>query len=76
MVRTPAIPAHFDYRPDAARAGLNAEQLGRLIARFEADYPSDLLLRELHLLRACRAIADGINTLAQAVEPDRPASAA
>jgi hypothetical protein len=76
MVRTPPIPVHFDYRPDAIRAGLGTEQLGRLVARFEADYPSDLLLRELHLLRACRAIADGTITLAQAVEPDRPASAA
>lgn len=60
---TPAAPAHFDYISAAASAKVSPDQLQSLIRLFEADYPHDLMLRELHILRACHAIARGTSTI-------------
>ncbi len=56
---TPKTPAFFDYRRAAVDARLSDANLTALIRLFEADYPDDLLLRELHILRACNAIVRG-----------------
>lgn len=56
---TPTPPEYFDYRPAAAAAGLSPAQILAIQRLFEADYPSDLMLRELHILRACNAVRDG-----------------
>lgn len=54
---------HFDYRKSAHEAGISDDQL-RLIERmFRADYPADDMLCELHVLRACNAVRDGLTTL-------------
>lgn len=64
-VPTPASPAYFDYTRAAHTAHLSENDLRALIAIFEADYPSDLMLRELHVLRACNAIVRGLTTIRQ-----------
>lgn len=62
-VLTPAIPEYFDYRHAAAAAGVSDADLRALIRVFEADYPDDLMLRKLHVLRACHAVARGMVTV-------------
>lgn len=58
-IPTPPAPAYFDYRRAAAEAGVSEAELRAIVRVFEGDYPNDLLLRELHVLRACHAIARG-----------------
>ncbi len=55
----PPTPEYYDYPAAAAATGLDEPQLDAIVRHFEAEYPSDLLLRELHILRACNAIARG-----------------
>jgi hypothetical protein len=59
---TPAEPQHFEYRPVAQAAGLSRPQLALLVRIFERDFPSDIMLRELHIFRACNAIVRGTAT--------------
>lgn len=56
----PPTPEYYDYL--AAAAELTEAQLGAIVHHFEGEYPSDLMLRELHILRACNAIARGETT--------------
>ena len=58
---------YFDYEPAARDAGLNAEQLRQLMDVVRRDYPTDEMLFELHVMRACRAIAEGRTTLEKAI---------
>jgi hypothetical protein len=68
-VPTPAVPVHFDYTRAAREAHLSDADLRALIRIFEADYPDDLMLRELHVLRACNAIVRGTATIRQMLDP-------
>ena len=65
LIPTPASPAYFDYTRAAQAAKLSEKELRTLIRIFEVDYPSDLMLRELHVLRACNAIVRGLTTIGQ-----------
>lgn len=69
-------PVYFDYPKAAQEAGLSHGDLHRLILAFQADYPDDPMLRELHVLRACHAIARGTTTIAQLLAPPRDSRAA
>jgi len=62
-IPTPPNPEYFDYTRAARQARLSAAELRALIQIFESDYPDDLMLRELHILRACNAIVRGTSTL-------------
>lgn len=64
-IPTPASPAYFDYTRAAHSAHLSEKDLHALIRIFEADYPNDVMLRELHVLRACNAIVRGLTTIGQ-----------
>jgi len=64
-------PQHYDYPAAAAAAGLDETQLAAIVRHFEAEYPSDLMLRELHILRACNAIARRETTLERLLAPQR-----
>jgi hypothetical protein len=68
QVPTPSTPEYFEYRDTAIAAGLSPDQLAAVIRRYEADYPSDLMLRELHILRACNAVVHGRATLASILD--------
>lgn len=73
-VPTPSVPEHFDYRVAARAAGIDGERLREIARVFEVDYPRDLMLRELHILRACNAVRSGMATVAQIVRGAPPAS--
>ncbi len=67
---------YFDYQKVARDAGLSPEQLEQLAEVVRRDYPSDSMLFELHVLRACRAIRDGAVSFEQVIAetagaPDR-----
>lgn len=62
-IPTPNIPEHFDYPKAARDARISDADLAALVRLFERDYPDDLMLRELHVLRACHAIREGRATV-------------
>lgn len=49
---------YFDYQSVASEAGIQPAELSKLVERVRQDFPSDPMLLELHVLRACRAIRD------------------
>ena len=53
----------FDYLTAAQRAGIPQDKLERLCALVRAEFPSDELMAELHILRAILAIEHGDTTL-------------
>ena len=58
-----SAPRYFDYRDAAREARIDADQLKLIERMFRADYPADDMLYELHVLRTCRAIRQGLTTL-------------
>lgn len=54
---------HFDYHKSAREAGIDGAQLRLIEQMFRADYPDDDMLYELHVLRACNSVRDGLTTL-------------
>jgi hypothetical protein len=57
----------FDFETVAQQAHLSAGQLGKLCALMRREFPSDEMLYELHVLRACLAIRDRLITVEQAL---------
>jgi hypothetical protein len=53
----------FDYVTVARRAAIPEAQLERLCALVRAEFPSDEMMAELHILRALLAIERGDTTL-------------
>ncbi len=53
----------FDYAGAATRVGVSAEDLGRLAAMMHAEFPSDEMMAELHILRAILSVERGDATL-------------
>jgi hypothetical protein len=62
-IPTPTVPVYFDYIASARAALLSDAELLAVIHVLEADYPHDLMLRELHILRVCNAISRGTTTI-------------
>ena len=58
---------YFDIQRAADEAGIPAEGVGRLQQTIRREFPRDEMMYELHVLRACMAIRDGLITLEQAV---------
>lgn len=50
---------YFDYERVAREAGLGPDEVGRIGRVVRADYPTDDMLYELHMLRAVKAVRDG-----------------
>ncbi len=65
----PKVPEYFDYMPVARAAGITSAELRAIEDLFAADYPSDLMLRELHVLRACNAVKAGRTNVAEILAP-------
>jgi len=63
-------PQHFDYLRAAREAGVTDAQLSQIERIWEADYPNDPHMRELHLLRTFMAIRDGQCTVEEALLPE------
>jgi hypothetical protein len=53
----------FDYLAAAKRTGIPEDKLDRLCAIVRAEFPSDEMMAELHILRAVMAIERGDTTL-------------
>jgi len=60
----------FDYARAAQEAGLSEAQLGELCRLVREEFPHDEMMYELHVLRACMAIAEGRVTIEDALKPD------
>jgi hypothetical protein len=53
----------FDYVAAAERVGISAKDLAPLIAMMRAEFPSDEMMAELHILRAVLSVERGDVTL-------------
>ena len=58
---------YFNYEKVAAEAGISPEKLQELEERIRQEFPSDEMMYELHVLRACMAVRDGHIKLADAL---------
>ena len=54
---------YFDYERVAREAGLTEDQLAAVKEAVREEFPTDDMMWELHVLRACMAIRDGHATL-------------
>lgn len=61
---------YFDWRKTAHEAHIPPEKVEELRLLIRREFPSDEMMFELHLLRACAAIRDGALTLEQALRTD------
>jgi len=57
---------YFDYEEVAREARIPPEKLDNLRSSVKREFPHDEMMYELHLLRACLAIRDGVLTLDKA----------
>jgi len=54
---------YFNYEKVARDAGIPREALVKIRQIFRKEYPRDEMLYELHVLRACMAVRDGLVTI-------------
>jgi len=54
---------YFDYLKVARQAGIAEGKLEELCALMRTEFPGDDMMAELHVLRACKVVRDGIATL-------------
>jgi hypothetical protein len=57
--------AYFDFERVAAQAGITAVDLVRIRGIASREFPGDEMMSDLHVLRACMAVRDGIATVAE-----------
>lgn len=70
------IPEYFDYASIAQRAGIASAKLTAIESLVREDYPADVMMFELRMLRICRAIESGKATVQDALRRDDRSSAA
>jgi hypothetical protein len=63
---------YFDYEEVAREARIPAEKLDELRDLMKGEFPRDEMMYELHLLRTCMAIKNGVLTVDQALTLSRP----
>jgi hypothetical protein len=61
---------YFDYEKVAREAKIPADKLEKLRKVIRAEFPRDEMMYELHLLRACMAIRDGMVSIEEAIKPE------
>ena len=61
---------YFDYEKVARQAHVSPEKLDELGQVIRQDFPRDDMMYELHLLRVCMAIREGVLTLEEALRPE------
>lgn len=57
---------YFDYENAAREANVTPEKLEELRRLIRQEFPKDAMMFELHLLRTCMAIKNGVLTLEDA----------
>ncbi len=55
---------YFDYETAAREAGIASDVLDKLCAIVRRDFPADDMMYELHVLRACMAVKQGVLNVA------------
>jgi len=50
---------YFDYQSVAREAKIPEQKLRKLVDLIGKEFPSDPMMAELHMLRACLAVRDG-----------------
>ncbi|OGH58519.1 MAG: hypothetical protein A3G34_08630 [Candidatus Lindowbacteria bacterium RIFCSPLOWO2_12_FULL_62_27] len=60
----------FNYRKVAREARIPASKLDKLRQSIRAEFPTDDMMYELHLLRACMAIKDGYVSVDEALKSE------
>lgn len=58
---------YFDFEKVAHQAGISAGHLEQLCKAMHREFPRDEMMHELHVLRACMAVRDGLITLDDAL---------
>jgi len=61
---------YFDYEKVAREVRISPEKLEELGRIIRQEFPRDQMMYELHLLRACLAIKQGVLTLEEALRPE------
>ena len=61
---------HFDHEHAARKAGFSPEESAQLSRAVRAEFPHGDMLYELHMLRACRAVREGMLTIADVIHDD------
>ncbi len=59
----------FDYERVGREAGIAPDMLAELCRLMRAEFPRDEMMYELHVLRACLAIKDGMVRLEDVLHP-------
>jgi hypothetical protein len=67
---------YFDFAHVAQEAEIPEARLRDLCEIMRRDFPADDMLYELHMLRACMAIRDGLISLDDAFQPETRAQPA
>lgn len=62
--------AYFDYQSVAQEAKIPPDKLQEIGKLVREEFPTDEMLYELHLLRACMAIRDGYVRLEDVLKPE------
>jgi hypothetical protein len=58
---------YFDFQSVARQANISLGHLRQLQEIMHREFPSDEMMRELHVLRACMAVRDGLISLEDAL---------
>ena len=61
----------FNYKKVAREAGIPTDRLAELCESIREDFPTDDMMYELHVLRACMAVRDGYAKL-ENILPQEP----
>lgn len=61
---------YFDYEKAAREAGIPADKMAELRRVVREEFPRDEMMYELHLLRVCMAIKQGLVTVEEAIKPE------
>lgn len=59
---------YFDFESVAREAKISLGHLKQLQEIMHREFPGDEMMRELHVLRACMAIRDGVISLEDALQ--------
>jgi len=60
---------YFDFESVACEAGIPPDQMKALRQSMRLEFPSDEMMYELHVLRACMAVRDGHVRLQDVLRP-------
>ena len=60
---------YFDYEKAAREAKIPAEKMAELSRIVREEFPKNEMMYELHLLRVCMAVQQGLVTVEEAIKP-------